>query len=78
MTYKFDALTQCYGKHPYPDKTIADSTFAKKRDVPLQSYRCQHCGFWHVGHININRTYKRAKNEQRVKAEANASSTGSD
>lgn len=42
----------CNGKRQYPSKQVADKLAdATRRGTGnrLQSYRCRHCSWWHVG-----------------------------
>lgn len=51
---------ECLGKHPFPSKVIAESTFNRKRtDVTLKTYQCPHCGFWHIAHTKKDLKLKR-------------------
>jgi hypothetical protein len=45
---KYSETTQCTGKHPFPTRNIAESTF--RYGNGMKSYHCQWCGFWHVTH----------------------------
>lgn len=53
------AYLQCFGKEQYESAALAQRVIhrrarsrklrKKKLDRPLQSYRCAHCGFFHIG-----------------------------
>lgn len=60
MTYKFNEVVQCQGKHPFVNKNIADSTFKHKRGgEAVESYKCSFCGFWHIGHIDTTNKFRK-------------------
>jgi hypothetical protein len=50
MTYKTDEISQCVGKDKLPTKELALVIVGRRRDSPMEAYRCVHCGFFHVGH----------------------------
>jgi hypothetical protein len=50
MTYTTDAVSQCQGKDKLPTKELAMVIVGRRRDNPMEAYRCPHCNFWHVGH----------------------------
>ena len=61
MTYKTDPVSQCIGKDKLPTKEIALVIVGRRRDSPMQAYRCCHCGFFHVGHATPKKkNYKRS------------------
>lgn len=53
------AYLQCFGKEQYANAALAQKVIRrrtlsrklrkKKLDRPLCSYRCGHCGRWHIG-----------------------------
>jgi predicted RNA-binding Zn-ribbon protein involved in translation (DUF1610 family) len=53
------AYSQCAGKEPFSSPQVAAKVIArwtrskrkqgKKLDRIVQSYRCPHCGFFHIG-----------------------------
>jgi hypothetical protein len=66
MTYMTDAQSQCVGKDKLPTKDIAMLIVGRRRETPMQAYKCPHCGFWHVGHATpkakiFNRAPKESK-----------------
>lgn len=38
----------CAGKEPF-DRATANRVCRETRSVRLSSYRCDHCGHWHIG-----------------------------
>lgn len=50
MTYRTDPFSQCQGKDKLPTKELALVIVRRRRDTPMEAYRCVHCGFFHVGH----------------------------
>jgi hypothetical protein len=50
MTYKTDAISQCEGKDKLPTKELALVIVGRRRDNPMEAYRCGQRGFFHVGH----------------------------
>jgi hypothetical protein len=50
MTYKTDVIIQCAGKDKLPTKELALVIVGRRRDNPMEAYKCPHCGYWHVGH----------------------------
>lgn len=50
MTYKADAAYQCQGKDKLPTKELALVIVGRRRDAPMEAYKCPHCGWYHVGH----------------------------
>lgn len=61
MTYKTDPVSQCQGKDKLPTKELALVIVGRRRDSPMEAYRCGHCGYFHVGHATPKqRTMKRS------------------
>lgn len=61
MTYKTDPESQCIGKDKLPTKEVAMMIVGRRRETPMQAYKCPHCEFWHVGHATPKaRILKRA------------------
>lgn len=58
MTPKFDPARQCDGKVRYESKAKAkranriNSTKFGDRHGRMAAYRCPHCGWFHLGHMN--------------------------
>lgn len=50
MTYQADQASQCQGKDKLPTKELALVIVGRRRDAPMEAYKCPHCGFFHVGH----------------------------
>jgi hypothetical protein len=50
MTYKTDPKWQCEGKDKLPTKELALVIVGRRRDNPMEAYKCPHCGWYHVGH----------------------------
>lgn len=61
MTYKTDPISQCQGKDKLPTKELALVIVGRRRDSPMEAYKCPHCHFWHVGHATPKKqTFKRS------------------
>ena len=61
MTYKTDPVSQCQGKDKLPTKELALVIVGRRRDTPMEAYKCPHCHYWHVGHATPKqRTLKRS------------------
>jgi hypothetical protein len=61
MTYKTDSSSQCAGKDKLPTKELALVIVGRRRDNPMEAYKCPHCGYWHVGHATPKkRDFKRS------------------
>lgn len=56
-----DPNVQCVGKLGHNSKRDADKQVKHKKGL-ISSYRCPHCGFWHVGGLkpatNSRREYR--------------------
>jgi hypothetical protein len=50
MTYTTSKEWQCEGKDKLPTRELAQVIVGRRRDNPMEAYRCPHCNFWHVGH----------------------------
>lgn len=46
---RYDA--DCRGKEPFADPALARRVMQRmrRRKRPVQTYRCAHCGQWHIG-----------------------------
>lgn len=51
----------CRTKAAYTSRAEAN-TFARRRDYPLQAYRCPWCGLWH--HTSLDRAKAKAFNRR--------------
>jgi len=53
------AEAQCMGKQGFLSHALASKVARKgsrAKDIPVSSYRCPHCGLYHVGSSTIKRT----------------------
>lgn len=58
------AAAQCTGKHRFADAGLAKSVAKKtsaRHDATTTAYRCEFCGGWHVGNINVTQKGSRKK-----------------
>ena len=61
MTYKTDEISQCAGKDKLPTKELALVIVGRRRDSPMEAYKCPHCGYFHVGHARPKqKSFKRS------------------
>jgi hypothetical protein len=40
--------TECAGKHKYASQSLVAMIVGHKQGAKLESYKCQHCNFFHV------------------------------
>lgn len=64
--YAYNPEVQCQGKFKHVSYSAAESTFGHRHHHGLKAYKCPYCGFWHVAGVETTRTYRKAKNEQRI------------
>jgi len=61
MTYVTDEISQCTGKDKLPTRELAQVIVGRRRDNPMDAYKCPHCGYWHVGHAQPKqKTFQRS------------------
>lgn len=60
-------LISCQGKERFENVSAARRVASKRRrrDGSMQTYRCQHCKGFHVGHQNIRRRPMRGHDDER-------------
>jgi hypothetical protein len=54
-----DVLIACFGKEPFNDRHVARKAAARRQG--RCAYKCGVCGFWHVGHKEKRRRYRRVR-----------------
>jgi len=58
---KLAEISQCTGKDKLPTRELAMVIVGRRRENPMEAYKCPHCGFWHVGHaMPKNKIYTRS------------------
>jgi hypothetical protein len=61
-----DPLVQCAGKDKLPTRALAEqvaSRMAHRKGQCISPYKCEHCGFYHVGQLIKRRPGKKWTNK---------------
>ena len=60
MNHQYNPVeAQCMGKQAFASRSLATQVARKgsrSKDVPVSSYKCEHCGAYHVGQSSLKRT----------------------
>lgn len=63
----------CEGKIQFADRVIAERASKRSRakhQQPIAPYKCQHCGYWHLGQHPAGKSFNnRAKNARKTQGD---------